>query len=107
LLSPVVREQCRFLLTGKLWNANRGFWGAIEGLIIEFSEIEYLGSFDHKSQLRAMADSDVLVCCSRDDPCPLVVIEAAILSKPAILSDHVGAAGRSTKRRPCGPIREH
>jgi glycosyltransferase involved in cell wall biosynthesis len=49
-------------------------------------------SLDHKSQLRAMADSDVLVCCSRDDPCPLVVIEAAMLSKPAILSDHVGVS---------------
>ena len=90
LLPPAVRRDCRFLLTGKLWDMHRNFWRAIEAQIAELPQIEYLGSLDHKSQLRAMADADVIVCCSRDDACSLVVVEAAMLSKPAILSDHVG-----------------
>jgi glycosyltransferase involved in cell wall biosynthesis len=54
-------------------------------------EVAYLGALGHVEQLRAMADSDVLVCCSRDEPFSLVAMEAAMLSKPSILSDHVGA----------------
>jgi O-antigen biosynthesis protein len=90
LLPAAVREQCRFLLTGKLWDRHRDFWRAIQAQMVELPEIEYLGSLDHKSQLRAMAGVNVVVCCSRDEAGSLVAIEAAMLSKPTILSDHVG-----------------
>ena len=30
LLSPAVRKECRFLLTGKLWDMHRDFWRAIQ-----------------------------------------------------------------------------
>jgi GT2 family glycosyltransferase len=90
LLPQHVRQQCRFVLTGMLWDVHRNFWHAIGMQMTKLPEIEYLGVLDHKSQLRLMASADVLVCCSRDEPCSLVVMEAAMLSKPAIVSDRVG-----------------
>ena len=90
LLPLSVRQKCRFVLTGKLWDMHRDFWHAIECQMTELPEVEYRGTLDHRAQLRLMASADVLVCCSRDDPCPLVVMEAAMLAKPTILNDRVG-----------------
>lgn len=90
LLPLHVRQQCRFVLTGKLWDMRREFWRPIELKTASLPEIKYLGMLDHQSQLSLMAAADVVVCCSRDDPFPLVVMEAAMLSKPTILSDRVG-----------------
>jgi glycosyltransferase involved in cell wall biosynthesis/tetratricopeptide (TPR) repeat protein len=90
LLPDHVRQQCRFLLTGKLWEMNREYWQAVENTMKHLPEIAYLGLLDHPAQLRLIAASDVLVCPSRDEPFSLVVAEAAMLSKPSILSNHVG-----------------
>ncbi|MCB0164751.1 MAG: glycosyltransferase [Anaerolineae bacterium] len=40
-----------------------------------------------------MAASDVFTLVSREDPFPLVVLEAALLNKPIICFDHAGGAG--------------
>jgi GT2 family glycosyltransferase len=90
-LPPEIRKQCRFLMNGKLWEVHQSFWKDILARVTNLPEVTYLGALGHVEQLRAMADSDVLVCCSRDEPFSLVAMEAATLSKPTILSDHVGA----------------
>lgn len=90
LLPPGVRRQCRFLLTGKLWDEHRGFWSSLEAKMASLPQIEYLGPLDRQSQLRLIAAADVIVCCSRDEPASLVVAEAAMLSRPVILSRRVG-----------------
>jgi glycosyltransferase involved in cell wall biosynthesis len=90
MLPPAVRRQCRFLLTGKLWNKHRSFWDSLQAKITSLPEIEYLGLIDHQSLLCLIAAADMVVCCSRDDPAPLVVTEAAMLSKPVTLSSRVG-----------------
>ncbi len=90
LLPLPVRQRCRFVLTGKLWDRWRDFWHPIEAKMAEMPEIEYRGLLDHPSQLRLIADADVLVCCARDEAFSLVVAEAAMLSTPAILNERVG-----------------
>jgi glycosyltransferase involved in cell wall biosynthesis len=90
LLPPEMRRQCRFLLTGKLWGVLKDFWNDLEAKMTGVPEIEYLGLLDHQSQLDLIAAVDVVVCCSRDEPASLVVAEATMLSKPVILSSHVG-----------------
>ena len=91
LLPPRVRQQCRFLLTGKLQEAHKGFWAPIISRMQELPEVEYLGLLDHCAHIDLLAASDIIVCCSRDESCSMVVMEAAMLSKPVVLSDHVGA----------------
>ncbi|HVY15516.1 MAG TPA: glycosyltransferase, partial [Rhodopila sp.] len=90
LLPPEVRRQCRFLLTGKLWDSHRSFWNGLKAKMADLPEIEYLGLLDHQSQLRLIASADMVVCCSRDDAASLVAAEAAMLSRPIILSSRVG-----------------
>jgi O-antigen biosynthesis protein len=92
LLPEHVRRDCRFLMTGNLWELHHAFWWEIEGKMVRLPEVAYLGPRDYREQLRLMAESDVVVCASRDEPWSLVVMEAAMLRKPSIVNEHVGAA---------------
>lgn len=90
-LMPIeIRRKCRFVFTGKLWEMNNGFWEEAKERAMNMPELVYLGLLSHKDVLSLISTSDVIVCPSRDDPFPLVVVEAAMLSKPSIVSDHVG-----------------
>ncbi len=93
LLPERMRQACRFLITGKLSEPNRLFWEPVQATMTAMPEISYLGLLDHQDMLDLIARSDVLVCCSRDEPFSLVVMEAAMLEKPSIVSTNVGAAG--------------
>lgn len=90
LLPRAIRQQCRFILTGKLLNGNKPFWDELKVKMADLPEIEYVGLLEHQAQLRLTAEADILVCCSRDEPASQVVSEAAMLSKPVILSKRVG-----------------
>lgn len=90
LMPPDIRRQCRFLIIGKLWNEHVNFWKNLMEKMASLPEITYLGSLDHSELLNLVAKSDLVICCSRDEPASLAVAEAAMLSKPVILNNHVG-----------------
>lgn len=90
LLPEQVRRQCRFIIVGKLWQSHQSYWEAIRARLRRLPEVEYLGSLNHSETLKLLSSCDVLVCPSRDESFSLVAAEAAMLSKPCILSDHVG-----------------
>lgn len=92
LLPPAIRAECRFVLSGKLWEPHREYWNGILARMSDLPQIEFLGLLDHGSNLDMIGAADVLLCCSRDESVSIVVMEAAMLSKPAIISDRVGAA---------------
>jgi glycosyltransferase involved in cell wall biosynthesis len=92
LLPERVREDCQFLITGKLWDRNHSYWQQIQDRMATMPQVKYLGLLAHRDLLDLLARSDVLVCCSRDEPFSLVVMEAAMLGKPSILSTSVGSA---------------
>ena len=106
LLPDCVRESCRFLLTGKLWDYHHGYWESVLATMATLPEIEYLGLLSHRDLLALIAASDVLVCCSRDEPFPLVVLEAAMLGRPSIVSTNVGTADVLGPAGACADIRE-
>lgn len=90
LMPSEVREKCRFVFTGKVWEGNKSFWKEAKTQVNNMPEVEYLGLLSHDEIIHLFSFSDIIVCPSRDDPFPLVVVEAAMLSKPSIVSDHVG-----------------
>lgn len=90
-LPEVVRSHCRFIIAGKIWPEFEMFSSKIFDVMKYSPEIEYAGDVTAKEALSLIADCDILVSCSRDDAFPLVVIESALMSKPTIMSDHVGA----------------
>ncbi|HVW62342.1 MAG TPA: glycosyltransferase, partial [Puia sp.] len=61
-------------------------------IIRHFPNIKVIGECDHQQCLDLMAASDVIVCPSRDDPFPVVIVEALCLSKPCIVSSNTGFA---------------
>ncbi|HVZ10777.1 glycosyltransferase [Rhodopila sp.] len=94
LLPQQIRAQCRFVLTGKLWEDHleyQEYWAVIQARMAGLPEVEYLGLLDHQKQLHLIASADVLVCASRDESFSLIVMEAAMLAKPIILNENVGS----------------
>jgi len=55
----------------------------------DLPNIEFLGERDHEAALALLAESDVLVCPSRDETMPITIIEAMALGK-AVVSTDVG-----------------
>ncbi len=55
------------------------------------SNISYLGELVGTDALEAINKSDVVIVASRDESCSLVALEGAMLSKPLIVTDNVGA----------------
>lgn len=92
LLPLEMRRACRFVVVGKLWEPHRPFWESILDRLEDTSTLDYRGLLGHQDVLECIADSDVVVCCSRDESFSLSAIEAAMLEKPSILSSNVGVA---------------
>jgi len=55
-------------------------------------DIRFMGETSHPESLDLIRRSDVIVCPSRDDPFPVVIVEALCLGKPCIVSRHTGFA---------------
>ncbi len=87
-----IRKNCRFLVAGGLSNIHQTYWKKCLDRVREFSEITYLGSLNHHDVLQLISHTDILVCCSKDDAFPLVVLEAAMMGCPSLLSKSVGVA---------------
>jgi glycosyltransferase involved in cell wall biosynthesis len=55
----------------------------------ELPNVEFVGERDHEEALALLAESDVLVCPSRDETMPITILEAMALGK-AVVSTDVG-----------------
>ncbi|MET0299928.1 MAG: glycosyltransferase family 4 protein, partial [Flavitalea sp.] len=54
--------------------------------------ISFAGEIDNAGAVKEVAGSDVIVCPSRDDPFPVVLVEAFCMAKTCIVSDATGFA---------------
>ena len=108
VLPEDMRRNCRFLMTGTVWEMHQKFWREIKAKMTRLPEIEYLGLRDHGEQLQLFAETDVVVCASRDEPWSLVVMEGAMSRTPSIVNERVGAGQMfdeaSCFRFECGDI---
>ena len=55
------------------------------------SHICYLGVLKGDDKTKRLSEMDVVIVASRDESCSLVVLEGAMLSKPLIVTENVGA----------------
>lgn len=65
----------------------------------DICDIRFMGETAHPQCLDLIRRSDVIVCPSRDDPFPVVIVEALCLGKPCIVSGHTGFAEMITHGR--------
>ena len=85
-LEPVLRARALFRLAGR--NLDELFYESFRRRAAEFhSETEVLGSKTHDEALALLAGADVLICPSRDETMPIVILEAMSLGKAIITTD--------------------
>lgn len=90
-LSGKDRERCRFLLIGRV--LQDVIMQPISRLLEEMPDtVSYIPQVSRDALQWIYRDADCLICCSRDDPMPVVVTEMQSLSKLVICSENTGSA---------------
>ena len=91
LLSQQERDRCKFLFIGKC--LQESIWQKISHLMEKYpNDVSYIPQVSREQCQRIYQDADCLICCSRDDPMPVVVTEMQSLSKVVICSENTGSA---------------
>ncbi|QOL70349.1 glycosyltransferase family 4 protein [Limosilactobacillus mucosae] len=56
----------------------------------KFKQINWIDGLDHKALLEEYTRMDLLLCCSKNDPLPVVVTEAMMMECPCLVSSGCG-----------------
>lgn len=90
MLPSYIRKKCLFLIVGD--EAQKDFKKTyISPYMKKYKEIIHKHNISNLSTYHdSLDDLDLLCCPSREDPYPLVVIDALMHGCPVIISDHVG-----------------
>lgn len=88
-LPDYIRKQCLFYIVGY----NKTLFGErIFSDCTNMDEVIFTGSVDRYEIHRLLSNSNVLICPSRQDSMPTVVVEAMMHYVPCIISDAIGTA---------------
>ena len=90
LLPDAIRAQCRLRIAGRPHDLP--FHEAIKDLAAADPRISMEGALSLEQYRRALAAADIVLCPSRDDPLPLVSLNALAEGKILICSQEVGTA---------------
>ena len=86
------QEKIHLYFAGRLMEENEDYWKPYITKIKEYKNITYLGEInDTPTKIDIMRQMDVFCIVSRDESCSLVTLEGAMLGKPLIVSENVGA----------------
>jgi glycosyltransferase involved in cell wall biosynthesis/GT2 family glycosyltransferase len=84
-LGEPIRASARFQMAGRKLDAV--FHQSVNDRAARFANVEMLDGLDHEQSIARIAAADVLVCSSRDETMPIVIIEAMALGKAVISAD--------------------
>lgn len=103
------RKKGEYRIMGRTFEQCKYYTSSIKSLAKSVPEIRFFEARGHLEALRFIKESDVLVCPSNDEPASLVTVEAMMLGKPVIISDHVGVKealedGKSCFSFPSGDV---
>lgn len=91
-LTAEEKAQCEVHFAGGLLENFKDYYIPLLDLADREEGIFYHGEIQERNRLlQLMADSDVIVVPSKDESCSLVALEAAMMSKPLIISENIGA----------------
>lgn len=92
--ASIKNENVRFLIVGSPTKGEEEYAEAFLNMLKKglFPNIDYIPSLPHNELLELYSKVDMLVCCSDDDPLPVVVTEAFMNSTSVIISDCCGQA---------------
>lgn len=84
-LPEEIRAHGRFRLAGR--ELEPAFCEALHEKAARFTNVHLLGPQTHEEAMRHLTQTDVLVCSSRRETMPIVLLEAMSLGKPIICSE--------------------
>ncbi len=84
-LEPGLRKCALFQTVGR--NLDELFYASFRRKAAELNEVEVLGPKEHDESLALLSQADVLICSSRDEAMPIVILEAMALGKAVITTD--------------------
>lgn len=91
-MPKVYREQSEMYFAGGFINSGTPFCAYLFREMQEEPNVHYLGIVKgEKNKIETLSSMDVVVVASRDESCSLVALEGAMLSKPLIVTENVGA----------------
>ena len=86
------RKKSELFFAGGSINSSASYCSYLFGQINNDDNIHYLGEIKGESKkIETLSQMDVVVVASRDESCSLVALEGAMLSKPLIVTENVGA----------------
>ncbi len=90
-LDPEVRSKCLFVFVGV--PCYKPIFEDIFAICEDFPRnTQYIEELNRTDMLSLYMQIDCLICASRDDPMPIVVTEAMLMSKAVICSENAGSA---------------
>lgn len=91
-LPEKLRNSCELHFAGRLLDSAKWFYEPLLDEITNYPNIVYHGEVNDRIQInKLIRECDCMVVASRDESCSLVVLEAAMQSKPVIVTENVGA----------------
>lgn len=91
-LPEKIRENCELHIAGRLWDGARDFYPEILRKVNANANIFYHGEIREREKIHSLISScDFVVVPSIDESCSLVALEGAMLARPLILSENIGA----------------
>lgn len=87
-----LQNKAHLYFAGRLMDERKDYWEPILEKIKGNKNITYLGEItDFDKKIEIYNNIDIFVVASYDESCSLVVLEGAMLSKPLIVTENVGA----------------
>lgn len=91
-LPPDYQDRAELHFAGGLINSGSSFSSYLFGQVKGEPHIHYHGLIsDDREKIELLSQMDTVVVASRDESCSLVALEGAMLSKPVIVTENVGA----------------
>lgn len=86
------KNRCELHIAGRLWDGAKNFYPQILESINQNENIFYHGEIRDREKIHSLiSNCDYVVVPSIDESCSLVALEGAMLGRPLILSQNIGA----------------
>lgn len=84
-MEPGMRARALFKIAGRALEAE--FCEALRAKSSALENVRLVGALEHEEAMALLSDADVLVCPSRDETMPIILLEAMSLEKAIICTD--------------------
>ncbi|MBR7068956.1 MAG: glycosyltransferase [Oxalobacter sp.] len=90
-MNPLKKDAWQLNIVGNFKESEKDYWGKLYKLTENYNNIKWHGRLVGEEKWRLFTETDVFIVPSLDEPSSRVVLEAAMLGRPSIVTENVGA----------------